>query len=176
MAEVIIENLDFVIKAITDYRYSILIPNPNERKQLLPTIPVPQKFDLVSISYLIDEYGKAKTASMSGLVLAAMEEEFVAKKFIADPELLGVLQLTFKLDPIPSKTTDEKMVMFQNKAVTREAYIISSNITAFVKRAIIEDKDFAAKPYEAQVTVLEGYAAEIIAAEQEAQGATIPAA
>jgi hypothetical protein len=162
VAETIVEDLDFIIKAITDYRYMDLIPNTAQRYEILPTIPVPQKFDLVNPSYLIDEYGKAKTANMSGVVLSAMEAEFVAKKFIAEPELLAVLQLTYKLDPIPSKTTDEKMSMYQNKAVTQEAYIVSSNINAFIKRALLEDRDFMSKPTGEQVATLESFAQEVI--------------
>lgn len=165
VAEVVVENVDWVVKVTVDYRYSAdaLIPNATERHELLPTIPVPQKFDLVTTGYLIEEFSKAKTANMSGLILSAMEEEFVAKKFIAEPELLAELQLIFKLDPIPNRTTDEKMVMLQNKAITKEAYIISSNITAFVKKAIIEKEGFAKKKTAEQWEILKVYAAEIIA-------------
>lgn len=164
VAEVLVENMDWVIKVSTDYRYETLIPNPYDREKLLPTIPVPQKFDLVSTGYLISEYQAAKTANMTGLVLSALEEEYVTKKFIADPEILEVLQLTFNLDPIPSRSTDEKMVMFQNGAVTKQAYIVSSNVTAFVKRALEEYKDFDDWEHEKQIALFNTYAEEIITA------------
>lgn len=163
IAEDLVYVMDEVYKIIADYRYkTILSGNEKEIESLLPSIAVPEKFDLLSSLYLVDEYSKAKSANMSGIILMELQREYCAKKFYNQPEIRDELDLVFSLDPMAGVSEEDKMVIYQNGGVTKQTYIISSNIVSFVKRALKEKENFATLKYQEQMNILKGYADEII--------------
>lgn len=147
-----------------EYRYRVVMPDKKARIALLPKIPVPDRFDLMTVGLMIDDVKRAKDAGLNPVLISAMEVEVSGKKFAADPDIRTELQLVFKLDPMPGITVDEKMSLLQNKGVTQENFVISGNIVSFVRRAIIENAGFADLKYEKQMAILVKYAAEIIKA------------
>lgn len=163
-AEDLIYSIDKSIFFMNEWRYSYIIPDAIARKELLPTIPVPQNFDLLPTTYLMDEVTKARNNKANPFLLATMEQEVAVKKFYNEPELATMIGLYFDLDPLPGYPVDEKMSLISNKAITQEDFVISSYMASFIKRAIREDKDFAAKEYDKQMEVLIKYAKEKITA------------
>jgi hypothetical protein len=162
-AEDIVYTSDRSIYFINEWRYSYIVPDKEARKAMLPEIPVPEKFDLLPEEYLVKEITDAKAATVNPLIIAALEEQLAAKKFYNDPELAGNVKLFFDLNPLPGISIDEKMSLKSNNAITEEDFIISTYMAQFIKRALREDKDFAAKPYDAQMDLLKKYAQEKIA-------------
>jgi hypothetical protein len=65
------------------------------------------------------------------------------------------------LDPLYGIEEDTKMTMKANGGITDDDYIISCNITQFVRRAVRENKDFIKQPYDSQMKTLCKYAAEV---------------
>ena len=61
-------------------------------------------------------------------------------------------------------TEDEKMTIKSNGGTTEKDYIISCNITSFVKRAIEENEDFFSLKTAEQKTIISAFADEIIKA------------
>ena len=129
-------------------------------KDMVPEIPVPEKFDLLNSNYLIDEIGACRDAGISSVVLMEYEQDFTKKKFTDNPEMRDELECIFKLDPLPATTDDNKLARKQAGGVTAEDYIISCNIVAFVRRAFFEDEDFYNVPYNEQVKKMKEYAQE----------------
>lgn len=160
IAEDIVWMMDNIYSIINDYRYMKLVPVVKERKAMLPKITVPEKFDLLSSGYLMEEISKAKTSNISPIITNAMELEYTNKKFYAMPEIRDELQCVQQLDPIPSATDDEKMLRLQNGGVTTADYVISCNIQPFVRRAVIADNNFYSLPYEDKMKVMNTYADE----------------
>jgi hypothetical protein len=160
IAEDMVKLMDYIVRIITDMRYSVIVPDAAARKQLLPKIAVPAVFDLLSSSYLVDEIKTAKDSNINVVVICALEAEYAAKKFYNNPEVAQLLTLIFNLDPMPGINDDQKALRLQNEGVTQEDYVISCNITPFVKRAIRENPKFAQLPYDGQMIILEKYAAE----------------
>ena len=70
------------------------------------------------------------------------------------------------LSKLANKNEDEKAVILLNQGITRENYIISSNIKNYLERAISEDDKFLTKSTEEQAEVLRGFAQEQIQAER----------
>lgn len=130
---------------------------------MLPNIPVPEKFDLLPEEYLVKEITDAKAASVNPLIIAALEQQLAAKKFYNDPKLAGNVKLFFDLNPLPGISIDEKIVLRSSNLITEEDSIISTYLAQFIKRALREDEDFATKPYEIQIALLQKYAQEKIA-------------
>ncbi len=161
IAEDIVKIMDLIYKITARYRYKGLY-SFEAIDEMLPSVAVPDHFDLLSSQFMQEEISKAKTSKINGVIVSAMEIEFAGKRFINEPEVKDRTELVLKLDPLPNKTEDEKMSMLSNKGITLMNYIISSNIESFVQRAIDEDIKFAAKPLPEQIKIMQEYAQEQI--------------
>jgi hypothetical protein len=169
VAEDIVAVLDKVYLFINEYRYSIIVADPVKRKEMLPSIPVPERFDLLSASQIMTELKSAKEAGINPVVVRALEIDLTKKKFNADPEKAEFLELIYRLDPLSGITEDEKTSRLLNGGITEISYIISSNITPFVQLAVYEDNDFHSKKLTDQMKVMEEYAGKVQEANSAAQ-------
>jgi hypothetical protein len=161
VSEDIVGIADKYYSLAADYRYKDQY-SFEEIEGMLPTIPVPEKFDLFSITNLQEDLKKAKDTKMNPVIQNAMEIDYAGKLFNSDPSVKDMVALTIKLDPLPGVTEDDKMSRLSNKGILPEAYIISSNINEFVQRAIDQDKGFAQKPLKEQKVVMLKYATEVL--------------
>lgn len=160
VAEDIVYSAEKVIYFINEWRYSTVIPNAKKRREQLPNIATPQNFDLLPENYLLKEVTDARTAKVNPLLIAELESDIAAKKFYNRPSLAENVAMYFDLDPLPGYSADDKMSMLMNKGITPEDYVISNYMAQFIKRAVIEDKDFVKKPYAKKMEVLQSYATE----------------
>ena len=158
VAELLVWIADQVYYFTNEWRYMIAIPDKAERMEQLPTIAVPERFDLLNSDYLIDEIERAKKGGLNNVLTAALEMEYASKEFTMDDDVSKQLKCVFMLDPLPGLTIDEKSSLLMNKGITQKDFVISSYIQDFVKRAFIENEDFNNLPYEQQKTVIEAYA------------------
>lgn len=162
VAEDIVSSMDRIYKIIVDYRYSVIIPSQKERLLLLPKIAVPEKYDLLSSTMVMQELAALKTANANPIIIRALEVEYAKKKFNTDPEVSYELQAVLEIDPLPSLSNDEKFTMLSNDGITQQDYIISCNIIQFVRRAIEEDRSFFDKSLADKKVIMAKYAKEII--------------
>ncbi len=139
VAEDLVANDDEVYYFINEIRYKVIVPDEKKRQEMLPNIPVPEKFDMVNSGMLGQELAAAKTAKLSPRLISAMEAEYANKKFQNEPEIKDQINLIHRLDPFPGKEGADKMSELTNGGITRIDYIISCNIDAFVNRAIAEN-------------------------------------
>jgi hypothetical protein len=145
---------------INELRYKGIVPNDEQRHDMLPIIPVPEKYDVVSTSYLFQEYQTAKTAGINAIILTEMQKEIGAKKFYANPDVADFINTVMNLDPFPDKTTEEKGQIESQGLAKKEDVVLSLYINDFVRRAMEEDPDFAKKTDIQKREILEGYASE----------------
>jgi len=143
-------------------RYYFVISTQDARDKGLPTITIPQKYDLVNNALLIEEYKQAHEAQMSPIILAGMEMEISLKRFSSDSDVGVYTKLTYKLDPLYGNSEDTKILKLQNGGILEVDYIISSNIQKFVRQALTEDKNFAEKEYKEQMSIMEKYALDVM--------------
>ena len=145
-----------------EYRYSLVVPLREKRELMLPQIPVPEKYDLLSASMIISDLEVARRANVNPLLIQEIEIEYARKKFNVNPERAYMLQAVYTLDPLSAITEDEKMTRLSNGGITELAYIISSNIVSFVQRAVFEKGvDFFGVKLNEQKALMEQYANEI---------------
>jgi hypothetical protein len=81
VAEDIVAILDKVYFYINEYRYSIIVPDAAKRRAMLPSIPVPERFDLLNASQTMAELKSAKEAGVNPVVVRALEVDLTKKKF-----------------------------------------------------------------------------------------------
>lgn len=162
IAEDIIASMDSLYKSIAYYRYSIPYPDLKAINKMIPTIPVPEHFDLISSEYMQDEIKRSREAKINPLLISEMEVEYSARRFSQNEDINILIKLINQLDPLPGSTEDEKMSMLSNGGITKSNYIISSNIVNFIRRAMFENDSFIDMGYDEQKEILNQYAEEQI--------------
>ena len=144
IAEDIVRILDNVYYFINEYRYGF-IADERKRLAMLPSVNVPTKYDILSSTYLLSEMKVAHDSGASPTIRRALEVEYAKKKFNTNAAIGNEAELCFELDPLFGVSEDDKMTRKANGGVSDIDYIISCNITQFVRRAISEDKGFYTK-------------------------------
>lgn len=153
-AEALVECLEKTVYFIASLRYKNLITNEEQFKKLLPVIPVPEKFDVVNSSFLITEYGSAKTAGLNSIILTELQKEIASKKFYSNPKVSAFVNTVMEMDPFPDKSTEEKSQMESQGLATKEDVVLSNYISDFVRQAVELDEAFSEKPFEKKKEVL----------------------
>lgn len=138
VAEDIVAMLDNVAYLTNELRNAVVIPDTEARESMLPEIAVPERFDLFSAQMVEQELSNAKDKKVNPVILNAMEIQYAVKKFSADTDVRDRLSLVLSLDPLPNITEEDKVMRLQNGGITKETYIVSCNILAFITRAIDE--------------------------------------
>jgi len=126
-------------KFINAYRYNLLL-GEKELKQNLPIINEPTEFNVLSTLNAIQEISTAKNAGISDELINALELDLIDKRFANDDTTRQLSRLVLGLDPLPNKTEEEKFRILSNGGITKQDYIISSNIKPFILK-LIEQTD-----------------------------------
>lgn len=161
IAEDVVAAMDNYYKIAARYRYKGLY-SFEEIDRMLPKIPVPEKYDLLSPQHTEEELKNAKTNKTNPVIVNALEVDYASKRFGNDPEVRDRLGLILELDPLPNVSEDDKMSRLSNKGITQETYVISSNIQEFVQTAIDDDPTFPDKPLKEQKDKMKSLAADLI--------------
>jgi len=162
VAEDIVMVLDNVYYYICQYRYSLIVPDKALRDKMLPVIAVPERFDLLNTSVLVNDIQTAKNANVNPLLIKHMEIELARKKYNAEPKVAYEVECMFELDPLYGYSQSDKMTMLSNSGITEKDYVISCNISQFIQRAFNEEKDFITKSFGDRKKIISAYADEII--------------
>jgi hypothetical protein len=171
IAEDIVSVMDNVYRATALYRYN-QIYTADEIADMVPVVAVPERFDILTTQHTADDLKQAKLDKANPAIISALEIDYAGSRFNADPEVRERVVLLLKLDPLANISEDDKNSRLQNKGITKQTYIISSNIQAFVTRALEEDAKFAEKDLKDQQALILKYAEEQIAADDEAVNIT----
>lgn len=139
VAEDVVYHMDNVAKCSVDQRYMVRVPDEKARRAMAPIIPVPEKFDIMSTDYYIEQLDKARKAGVNPYLIKYMEIEVAGKQFSSEPEKKRELELILSLDPLPGLTDDQKAMRLTNKGITQEDYVISCYIYPFVKQILAEN-------------------------------------
>jgi hypothetical protein len=162
IAEDLVSVLDTLIEYITDMRYARLITDTAQRKALLPIIPVPERFDILSSNYLEAQLISAKASKFNPVVVTELEIEYANKKYVADPLVRDLVVLTITLDPLGGISEEDKTIRLANNGISKLDYIISCNINQFVKQSIANNPNFASLKMAQQKEALQALAQVII--------------
>lgn len=138
--------------------------NTAQRYAQLPSINIPQKFDLLTLGVLSARLAEARAGKFSSDYVSGLELQLARMEFGKDSTVVKKLELKHKLDPLPYLTPAEKNESVLNSsapATSYQNYVISSNLDAFITRALEENRDFYTLTYTEQVAIMRTYAAEI---------------
>jgi hypothetical protein len=155
----IVENiLDDMYFFINEYRNSVVVPNYDQRQEMLPSINIPQRFDIFSEGVLMGQISAAKQANVDPLITDQMEIDLVSKYFYNNPTLRDKIVTIKSCNPLPGLTEQEKSDLLLTKAVTKEDVILSNYIVTFVEQAIEDVPGFLTMGRSEKLGILKGYA------------------
>jgi hypothetical protein len=82
----------------------------------------------------------------------------MTRQFYDRPEVVTPVRLELTLDPLAGISDADKALRLTNGGISKADYIVSCNISAFIRRALAADSTFATRCYEEQMGVLRSYA------------------
>lgn len=129
--------------------------------EMQPRINKAKKFDFINSLVLVERMTTAKTADLSPEIRYSLELDYIKEEFGEESELYKFKKATIKLNPLPYKTAEEKMIDWQAGVITQDAYILSENIHSFITRAEEKDEEFFEKEYEEQLAILQPFIDEV---------------
>lgn len=140
------------------YRYGGIITDEQELKSLLPTIPIPEKYDIIPSDYISSEMLRLKQGKANPLIIAATETEYVSKRFNTDPDLRDVVEACFTLDALSGRDEADLTIQLMNGGISKLKYTIHSNIKEYVEMAMDENADFLKLDRKDQKEIIKKYA------------------
>lgn len=160
IAEDLVRVMDRVFKCINEWRYNQIIIDEDVRKAQLPTITVPEKYDLFNSQILLQQIQAAKLAGVNTIVVNEMVREYTTKYFNADPHVAKMLSAVLELDPLVGYTIEEKISMVNSGLVQKDDAIISFYVQLFIQQAVVKDQSFLDKSSKEKHDVLKVFAQE----------------
>jgi len=130
---------------VTKWRYATIITQKETRIKMLPMIVIPEQFNLISESLLVEQIRQAQDANMDSTIIDELQVDYINKKFRHDPMLRDKLKCINDLNPFSSSTKDQVSDMVMERIITQKDAVIYTYINSFVEEAIIEDEDFLDK-------------------------------
>jgi hypothetical protein len=153
--------LPFIIDTTNRLRYSELLEfNDILLREQLPSINIPNDFDIVTASVIEEQIGKATQSGVSSSIIESMEMDYISKKYEGSPKELAYQQNIILLDALRGMTSDDIMTMNALTPFNPLTLITHSFINSFVERAFIENKDFASFELSRKKDIINKYAQE----------------
>ena len=157
IAEDVVRIMDEVIYDICAWRYKQIVPDINV---LLPYIPVPERYDMLSGKVLVEELAQMTTAKVDPAIINATQIELAAKKF-NDSNIKDTVVLKLKLDPFAGVSEEAIAMQRTFDAINKNDLVIHANINKFVTRALESEPGFNEMTYDEQTTIMNRYADEL---------------
>ena len=156
IAEDVVRIMDEVTYDILAWRHYAQNVDVNT---LLPYIPVPERYDMLSGKVLVDELTSMVQAKVDPAIINAAQIELADKKF-NESKVKDLVILKLKLDPFAGVPEENISLQRTFGAVDQNDLVVHANISKFVTRALSEVDGFADLSYSEQEQIMQKYAAE----------------
>jgi hypothetical protein len=124
---------------VNEWRYNTYIPNPETREAQLPSINIPERFDLITANVAGDLLKQAIDGKFPDSIIENLTLEYISKQFSNHPEILEKEKVKKELDPFTGATTDQKQQFLLTGDIPKKDVIISLYIQNFITQAIIDN-------------------------------------
>lgn len=137
-----------------------------EENKNLPEINKPTIIDILTQADLINNFKVATDSKLDKNFLRLKQIEIINRDPSLIPDIKAYTIAMLELDPLYGFTQNE-IDLGVNKGVIRKVdWAVHENLKIFMDRAIEENSDFLNKERKEKISILEGYANELIKAEQ----------
>lgn len=173
VASDLIYMLKVAYNQVCDYRHGFTYPNANDRRDMLPTIPIPKHYDLVGADGLLEQITHIKTDVVGRTTTRAMKMDILESLYQNMPDKLQPAKLELILDPYDGIAETDLVAMKLNDGLDERGFIIHCNINWFIQKARELVAGFDDMGFVAQMGIMDGYAAEVVA-KKEAKMIQVP--
>lgn len=148
------------------YKNRVKLSSTGKSSKNLPEVNAPVKFDLLTTSELTYNYKVSKDSGLDRNILRLNAINIIKSENGSTPDVKNYLIAMIDLDPLYGMDSEEIDLGVTKGVIRKVDWTIHNNIKPFVDRAMIEDKNFLAKPKDQQIELLETYGNELIKSEQ----------
>lgn len=157
IAEDVVRIFDDCYSINASYRYLNLV-GEEKVKELMPYIPIPEKFDIVSEALLSEEIKKMRDADMDPMMIIPALKEYANKKYYTDENTRLLVQAALDINPFAGVSNDKLIGMLMNDGIDPVKYVVHCNIKDYLLTAIQTNKEFLTLPLDEMKKVIYAYA------------------
>jgi hypothetical protein len=126
---------------INKWRYSAVITEEMELKKQLPSVKVPEQFEILTSDMIADEIKTLRDGKIDPTIVMEKEIQYANKTFGDDKYTLQKLILSKKLNPFPTMSEQEKQDALLTNSVSKFDVVKSIYLTAIIEELSIEDRE-----------------------------------
>jgi hypothetical protein len=116
----------------------------------LPKITIPTDFDVMTSSAISTMLSEARRSSYNPIIIHGLESDYVEKLYGENSPQKYFLKTNNALDPLPFKSTDEKVMLVAQGGCTKKDFVLSSNLTSFIMQLTESNPEWVKKSLEEQ--------------------------
>lgn len=116
----------------------------------LPKVTIPTDFDVLTSAAISTMLSEARRTSYNPIIVHGLESDYVEKLYGENSPQKYFLKVNNALDPLPFKTTDEKVMLVAQGGCTKKDFVLSSNLTSFIMQLTEANPDWVKKSLEEQ--------------------------
>jgi succinate dehydrogenase flavin-adding protein (antitoxin of CptAB toxin-antitoxin module) len=83
---------------------------------------------------------KAKQDQYNPVIIAGMERDYVEKLYGEDSDELKLINIISRLDPLPNKSVDEKVIIKDSFGCSEVDFVLSCYINSFINQLVENDE------------------------------------
>lgn len=129
----------------------------------LPKVTIPTDFDVMTSSAISTMLTEARRSSYNPIIIHGLESDYVEKLYGENSPQKYFLKVNNALDPLPFKSTDEKVMLVAQGGCTKKDFVLSSNLTSFIMQLTEANPEWMKKSLEEQRLDVERLAADKLA-------------
>jgi hypothetical protein len=126
--------------------FALAVMTDDKVQSALPSITIPTEFDVLTASMISDMLSVARRDNYNPIIVHGIELDYTEKLYGENSNQLVYLKIINMLDPLPFKNSDEKSLLAETNGCSKEDYVLSVNLPAFVSQLTQEDPTWFQKP------------------------------
>jgi hypothetical protein len=116
----------------------------------LPKVTIPTDFDVLTSAAISTMLSEARKSAYNPIIVHGLESDYVEKLYGENSPQKYFLKVNNALDPLPFKTTDEKVMLVAQGGCTKRDFVLSANLTSFIMQLTEANPEWVKKPLEEQ--------------------------
>lgn len=116
----------------------------------LPKVTIPTDFDVLTSSAISTMLSEARKSAYNPIIVHGLESDYVEKLYGENSPQKYFLKVNNALDPLPFKTTDEKVMLVAQGGCTKRDFVLSANLTSFIMQLTEANPEWVKKSLEEQ--------------------------
>lgn len=151
-----------IYKDTNDIRVMDMGITEEKREKMIPKIPVPERFEILTENYLQEQVVSAKTGNLDPLIVNGLELDFACKKFEYNYEIKNKIIVSKQFNPFPALNPEEVDNGVLSGTISKEDAVLYKYLATFIEDASHEVEGFFELDYDKKKKVLDKYTSKVM--------------